>query len=228
MKLKYINQNYIPKGQLEGFPLEIIDKIIEKQVEQGNEANVEVFEDNITIDRDLGGFDWIDTEEGREFWLKVINNKEFNLFFKKYPKEDKELPLPRVIEVKCEGGDDFWVKRVCIKIINGEAVCWDGAETLEEAENEKYVTVWEQWREVQEESKPEYKPFDFSDGIKNHLDLIGKKIFSKDNNYVVVVDQLGFNSVFGQSLINGIDTEYVCKHYFFEDGSPVGIKIEDK
>lgn len=85
--LKYLKNNYIPSGQLKGFPLEIIDKMIEKQVEQGNEANVTVFERNIrAIDR-INGFYWGLTLENYDFWCKVINYKRFDTFFEKYPKQ---------------------------------------------------------------------------------------------------------------------------------------------
>lgn len=35
MDLKYINSDYVPKGDLENFPLEVIDKMLERQAEQG-------------------------------------------------------------------------------------------------------------------------------------------------------------------------------------------------
>lgn len=70
------------EGQLEGFPKEVIDKMLERQVEQGNERNVNVFK----IER-YDGFYWEETIEGYTFWSSVIRNKDFDLFFAKYPKQ---------------------------------------------------------------------------------------------------------------------------------------------
>lgn len=220
MKLKYLKSDYVPKGQLEDFPLEIIDKMIERQVEQGNEANVEVFEHHLS--NDYYGFLWDKTIEGYDFWCDIINGSRFNLFFEKYPKE-KPLEFPRVIEVRYTD-ENCWMKRVCIKMVNGEAVCWINAETLEEAEKEKSTATWIYWREV-EEPKEEYKPFDFSDGVKDYLDLLGKKIVSKDGKSSEIISNIGCNEE-GVSEINGADAEYYYFHEFlFEDGSPVGVKM---
>lgn len=97
-ELKYISKDYKPKGNLEGFPLEIVDKMIERQVEQGNEPNVSVFEDLRGHSKSDGGFDWQLTQEEKDgygFWLEVISNRDFNLFFQKYPKKEKAADLGR-------------------------------------------------------------------------------------------------------------------------------------
>lgn len=75
-------------GDIKGFPLEVVQKMIERQVEQGNEANVKVFQGRATSDgKHFKGFDWLKTEEGTIFWLNVVAYKNFNLFFEKYPKQ---------------------------------------------------------------------------------------------------------------------------------------------
>lgn len=223
MNLKYLSLDYIPKGELEGFPLEVIDKMIERQVEQNNEANVEVFEDENECNSLFGGFWWSKTIEGKSFWFNVISDKKFDVFFEKYPKE-KELPLPRVIEVR-DGVTNKWQRRVCFMFKNGKAICWTFAKTLKDAEKECDTYIWNEWREIEEEKKEEYKPFDFSDGVKNHLDLIGKKIVSIDGNFIFAVTELEYNNKSKGSYINNISTENLLKSYTFEDGSPVGIKI---
>lgn len=38
-----------------------------------------------------GGFDWESTPEGWNFWSKVINEKNFDLFFKKFKHNETEL-----------------------------------------------------------------------------------------------------------------------------------------
>jgi hypothetical protein len=73
-------------GFIKNFPIEVVEKMIEEQVKQGNCPNVEVFQKYITADVDDGGFAWNQTEDGVEFWIEIIDGGNFDLFFKKYPK----------------------------------------------------------------------------------------------------------------------------------------------
>ncbi len=68
----------------------------------------------------------------------------------------------RVIEVFDTFNKKGWVNRVMIKQIDGSAVCWDSAESIEEAENITYTTKWNKWREVQD--TVELTVQDISDG----------------------------------------------------------------
>ena len=81
-------ENYVPKGALKGFPKEIIAKMIDSQEEQENERDVTVFEKIVSAGQCNKGFTWDKTKEGNTFWLNIIYNKKFNLFFEKYPKKD--------------------------------------------------------------------------------------------------------------------------------------------
>ena len=81
-------KNYTPKGQLEGFPKEIIAKMLDYQEKQGNKRNVSIFEKRAATSQCDEGFTWDDTKEGVFFWHKVINNKDFDFFFERYPKKD--------------------------------------------------------------------------------------------------------------------------------------------
>ena len=74
-------------GQIKDFPIEVVDKMIEEQVTQDNYPNVEVFQKCTTIDDEDGGFTWERTEDGEDFWREVIEEGNFELFFKKYPKK---------------------------------------------------------------------------------------------------------------------------------------------
>lgn len=74
-------------GNIKDFPIEVIEKMIEEQVKQGNYPDVKVFQNYITSDVDDGGFDWNETNGGYDFWLEVVDNRNFELFFKKYPKK---------------------------------------------------------------------------------------------------------------------------------------------
>jgi len=234
MSLKYLKSDYVPKGEVTGFPLEVVDKMLEKQVEQYNKANVEVFENSIIADLSSGGFAWSNTKEGHNFWRKIIVHENFDLFFEKFPKEElieekspqKELPLPRVIEV-IDVGHSRWLQRVCFMFKNDKALCWTSARTLEDAENETYVTTWSQWREVGEGPKSEYHPFDFSDGAYNHSFLVGKKLFSKSDDSVSIIHKIHFDEYEKVSYINGFSTKFALENYTFEEGLPVGIEIVD-
>lgn len=74
------------KGELNGLPSEIVDKILEYQVKQGNPRDITVFENNLLANYYNGGFSWYDTENTHEFWRKVLVEKDFNLFYRKYLK----------------------------------------------------------------------------------------------------------------------------------------------
>lgn len=76
-------ENYEPKGELTGFPKEIIKRMLDCQEEQGYKNNILVFEKSRS-----SGFSWNETKEGCNFWFNVIRGKNFNLFFKRYPKKE--------------------------------------------------------------------------------------------------------------------------------------------
>lgn len=78
------------KGQLKGFPKEVVEKMLEIQVEQGNERDVRVFEKDRYASKEEGGFWWLDTIEGSDFWNRIIQHRDFNAFFIKYPKQETE------------------------------------------------------------------------------------------------------------------------------------------
>lgn len=75
-------------GDIAGFPIEVVRKMVEEQVRQGNKADVGVFQEYTNRDKKNGGFDWEDTEDGFEFWDMVVIYKEFDEFFEKYPKQE--------------------------------------------------------------------------------------------------------------------------------------------
>lgn len=75
-------------GQIKDYPIEVVEKMIEEQVKQGNCPNVEVFQNNISADVSDGGFTWSQTDEDEDFWWDVIDGGNFDLFFEKYPKKN--------------------------------------------------------------------------------------------------------------------------------------------
>lgn len=91
------------KGELEGFPEEVVNRMLYYQQEQGNRRDIEVFERNVSSSALHGGFTWGSTEEGYIFWNEVIEYRDFKLFFDRYYKTTetkseeiliKDLPEP--------------------------------------------------------------------------------------------------------------------------------------
>ena len=78
-------------GSIVNFPIEVVKKMIDEQVNQGNEADVTVFQEDRGADKTMKGFNWNDTEVGHSFWYYVIVKRNFDLFFEKYPKIDNKV-----------------------------------------------------------------------------------------------------------------------------------------
>ena len=77
-------------GELEGFPIEVVQRMCEEQVAQGRKFNPEVFARFKFSEGE--GFSWEESIEGYSFWDEVIDEKNFNLFFEKYPKKEQYNP----------------------------------------------------------------------------------------------------------------------------------------
>ncbi len=75
-------------GDIADFPVEIVRKMVEEQMRQGNNADVRMFQICANKNKNQGGFDWKDTEDGHLFWVSVIQDRNFDEFFEKYPKQD--------------------------------------------------------------------------------------------------------------------------------------------
>lgn len=71
-------------GDLKGFPVGVVVKMLELQIEQTNILDVSVFEKNAVSDKNEGGFNWATTEDGSDFWEEVIYHHNFSVFFEKY------------------------------------------------------------------------------------------------------------------------------------------------
>ena len=86
------------KGQIKDFPIEVVQKMVEKQVHQWHKADVGVFQIDPSSNFDNCGFDWARTKEGNGFWNSVITNIDFDVFFAKYPKKaDTQEVIPKFL-----------------------------------------------------------------------------------------------------------------------------------
>lgn len=73
-------------GRIEDLPIEVVQKMVDYQIEQGNVADIKVFQIKRCPPYSDGGFSWYETEEGYDFWSDVITSGNFGRFFDKYPK----------------------------------------------------------------------------------------------------------------------------------------------
>lgn len=115
--------DYVPKGEIEGFPIEVVEKMVKYQIEEDGGFDIDGFEE----DR-MGGFTWKRTPEGKKFWGEVIINKNFDLFFSKYPKEgdckedtrDDEEKLYKVEPSDLKGQLGGWPIGIVQKMIDNQ------------------------------------------------------------------------------------------------------------
>ena len=75
-------------GDLKDFPIEVVEKMLQKQYKQFGVKDISVFQTNR---RSAKGIVWEDTIEGHDFWRRVISCKEFDVFFERYPKVSKNV-----------------------------------------------------------------------------------------------------------------------------------------
>ena len=74
-------------GEIKDFPIEVVQKMIDTQINQYGKEDISVFQKSPNSSY---GFIWGDTKEGFDFWMRVIDNKKFDVFFEKYPKNELE------------------------------------------------------------------------------------------------------------------------------------------
>ena len=89
MKTLVIKKDLI--GDLENFPIEVVEKMLEKQYKQVNKKDITVFQAYKCSEAQHGGFNWQDTIEGHDFWRDVIRKENFDRFFERYPKLSKNV-----------------------------------------------------------------------------------------------------------------------------------------
>lgn len=113
-------EGYIPKGDIEGFPVEVIAKMLERQYEQTGAVSVSFFEKDKIAFAYQSGFDWYNTTEGYDFWEDVITKRDFSKFFEMYPKA--EAPGAGIPSFKRfdpvlvrDKDDDAWSPRMFLK-----------------------------------------------------------------------------------------------------------------
>jgi hypothetical protein len=69
-------------GEIDGYPVEVIELALCRGLSQGYTLEEVVFQ--LQSSR-YGGFTWANTPEGSVFWERVMAEKEFDLFYERYP-----------------------------------------------------------------------------------------------------------------------------------------------
>ena len=87
-------------GDLENFPIEVVEKMLRKQYNQVNKMDITVFQNNKKADEIHGGFRWSDTIEGYRFWDDVITLSKFDVFFKRYPEHHSVDPKSKRVYIR--------------------------------------------------------------------------------------------------------------------------------
>ena len=89
METKVIQKDLI--GDLKDFPIEVVEKMLECQNKQVGKKDISVFQKDRCEDTGGKGFSWSATTEGHNFWKNVIRDRNFDLFFERYPKVSKNV-----------------------------------------------------------------------------------------------------------------------------------------
>lgn len=117
-------------GDIEGFPIEVVEKILERFQECRYK-----------------GFDW----EGKDFWSAVIKERDFDVFFKRYPiplKEDEQVkaPYPKKMYVSDTGdltNKEAWHEAIVLLETEGKFLAVDKDSSID-------TTMWnyaiDKWR----------------------------------------------------------------------------------
>lgn len=86
-------------GRISGFPIDVVERMLELQEEQQGFRDLSVFRDEPTAMRDFGGFDYNKTKEGNDFWMNVVDRRNFKRFFAEYPGKKRPKPTYKYVYV---------------------------------------------------------------------------------------------------------------------------------
>jgi hypothetical protein len=134
-------------GDIKGFPEEVVERMLYYQVEQGNKRDVTVFEKNRIAGKDTGGFDWVKTLEKHAFWIQVIDGRDFDVFFDRYPK--KAYPKVMMVSDCPIDNDNKGIPQVVFMEKCGRFFAWASAKTIEEAEREIEIKRWSYVKDIE-------------------------------------------------------------------------------
>jgi hypothetical protein len=147
-------------GDIKDFPEEVVEKMLERQVEQGNKRNIAQFEYLRNSNKRNKGFEWADSVEGQVFWDNVIMKRRFSVFFEKYPKQTT-MSDKKIIGYKAP--IRMFTNMVGNTVEKGELFIYaNDNKSFYRAEKEKMTTEWVTWipKEIGETWEPVYEEQD--------------------------------------------------------------------
>lgn len=77
---EFIPEGYVPSGELRGIPMEIIERVLECQYDLSGSMSLELLEIDVK-----DNFSYGSTIEGVDFWIEVLVDREYRVFFERYP-----------------------------------------------------------------------------------------------------------------------------------------------
>lgn len=131
-------------GDLKGFPEEVVEKMLERQVEQGNPRDVAVFEKEKLSGKYQGGFDWYSTTESDTFWRRIIEFESFDTFFERYPKQPQKDESPTFPCLMWVWGEDEAKaeQRVVLFKNNNGYLAFIGFSSFDYIDEAEYLKWW--------------------------------------------------------------------------------------
>lgn len=94
-------------GAIEGFPLEVVHKMVELTIKEQHTDIEEALK--ILRKAPWNGFTWAETDGGNMFWYKVIVHNEWWRFYERYP---VNLSSPIRYAVVKDGGDGCFPEEI--------------------------------------------------------------------------------------------------------------------
>lgn len=88
-------------GAIDGFPLEVIQRMVELTMREEHVNAGEALK--ILRNNPWSGFTWSETKEGNQFWYRVIDHHEWWRFYERYPVDLSSPIRYAVVKESCDG-----------------------------------------------------------------------------------------------------------------------------
>lgn len=88
MKTKFFVETSDLHGDLLDMPVQVVTKMLERMYDENNYVDIDLMRHNVTS---CAVFNWEVSPEGDDFWNEVINERNYDVFFERYP--DRSYPV---------------------------------------------------------------------------------------------------------------------------------------
>ena len=101
------------QGEIADFPLHVVQAMCDEQVRQGNPFSPAVFQSQHETDLNHGGFDWLQSKKGYDFWREIITSRHFDLFPspKAHPHAGLMMKYAKIAQTTDKPWEHFEVRR---------------------------------------------------------------------------------------------------------------------